>query len=320
MQVKRLLPWSFALLLVALFLVGCAPRPGAGETVAAAAADAAVVDLPSVALDVAPDGSLSVAGIPVSELSAALGTNLPAAVPAGLVKTLQDYGIQHVQIANNPDGLALIVNGMSLPSFGWTAESLGKVGQLIPQVQGLDKLLPILTQLGVGVTLRLPVAGGAEAIPLAVSAGSEAAAEDLAKAQEAFVTGVQTAPKVEFNLVYEPDGTWTSMGLKSADWANLTGQKLFTDLNYEPNEMALLKMAGITDAFIALNPDGLSIQINDTKLPSIDWSGGKLATLVEFAKSAGVLEMLPIPPEMLDAVLPMLSSADVQLHAQFPEQ
>lgn len=319
MRYSRTIAWLSALLLIMVVLAGCAPRVGAGDTARAAGPDDLVVDLPSIALDVAEDGSLSLAGVPLSELGASLGLPADLALPANLLGPLTGAGVQHLQIVNQPDGLALLVNGIEIPSLGWTAESLAGMGNLMPDQPALSRLLPLLTQLGVGVTLNLPVAEGAERAPLTVDA-TETGAADLAAAQEEFITTVGTAPQITIPITYNRDGTWTMGGVSGDQWVNLTGQSFWTELNLTPENISAAMAAGIKDFDLNIDADGVHIAINNAALPSIDWSGGKLASVLTLLEDNGMLSALPIPREMLDQLLPILTSADINLHAIMPTE
>lgn len=315
MRYLRQMAWLSALLLLLLALAGCAPRVGAGETAASADPDDVVVDLPSIALDVAEDGSLSLGGVSLADVVGQFG--LPASIDPSQVQQLTSLGIQHIQIANQPNGLALLVNGVQIPSLGWTAESLADVGSFAPNIPALGTVLPLLTQLGVGVTLNLPVAEGVERAPLQVPA-TETGAEELAAAQEEFLAGVGTPPQITVPVAYNADGSWTVGGLSSEQWVNLTGQSFWTMLDQTPDQMAVLRNAGITSAELSVDEAGLHISINDRPLPSIDWSGGKLASVITLLQENGMLGGLPIPQELLETLLPIVTSSNVNIRATFP--
>jgi hypothetical protein len=323
MQNKRIVVWFSLLAVLLLMLAGCAPRPGAGETAAAAPADAVVVDLPSIALDVASDGSLSMAGIPLAELGGALGVPLEAAaLPADAVAQLAGLGVQHIQVVNAPNGLMIYLNGQAIPSIGWTAELLGNAAGLAP-MPALAQVLPILTQLGIGVTLRLPVAEGAEAIPLQVSSEGSSATR-LAEAQDAYVSSVGTPPMITIPVYYAADGTWTVAGLSGEDWQAATGQDFWKMLNLRDRDIKGALGLGIKEFGVRIDPNGLGFSVNGTQLPYIDWQGGKLASVVEIASQAGLLDSAGIDPQMLqtllDTFLPIVTASNVNITAHFPEQ
>ena len=77
------------------------------------------------------------------------------------------YDIQHIQIETTADGLLILINGQMVPSIAWDGEKLVATADALKtfgaSVALLDKVLPLVQHLGIGVTLRFPVAQGAEA-------------------------------------------------------------------------------------------------------------------------------------------------------------
>jgi hypothetical protein len=307
--------WLSVLLMVAVALAGCAPRVGAGETAATAGPDDVVIDLPSIALNVDADGSLSMGDVPLAEVVGQFGVN--AEIDPSQVQQLVDLGIQHLQIANQPDGLALLVNGVEVPSLGWSAESLADLGTYAAIIPGIDRILPLITQLGVGVTLNLPVPEGVERAPLVVEA-TETGAAALAAAQEKFAETVGTIPQVTIPVTYNEDGTWTVNGVSSDVWSSLPGLDFFSQLEQTPAQMKMLMDAGIKTAEVTVDDAGLHITINDQALPSVDWSGGKLAAVITLLQANGMLSGLPVPVELIEQFLPIVTSSNINIIATFP--
>ncbi len=82
------------------------------------------LNLSGVALD--PNGSISVAGMPLSQLGVA------AAVPANITQILQAIKAEKIGIKTATDGLNFSLNDKPLPSLGYDAASLGVVTKLLP--------------------------------------------------------------------------------------------------------------------------------------------------------------------------------------------
>lgn len=318
---------KFVLLLVLLtmlvLLAGCAPRPGAGETAAAANPGDVVIDLPSLALDVADDGSISMGGVSLNELAASLGLPLELPITADQVAMLKGLGIQHIQVANEPDGLALLINGQALPSLAWSRDELTNIAQFAPQIPALAELLPVLTQLGIGVTLNLPVAEGTERAPLAISA-EESAAAALAASQNSFVESVGELPTISLPVNYADDGTFTIAGMTGDAWARITGQDFLGALTLTPENIDFMQTRGIETVSIKLDPNGLRLMLDEQPLPYVDLSGGKLASVIELAKSTGALDIPGLDAGTLDTILtnflPMLTSANIDISLRFPAE
>lgn len=321
---RRLAIWMTMLLVAAVVMTGCAPRPGAGETAAGAAADMPAVDLPSLAIDVAADGTATVGGIPLAALAGSLGIpgleSLP--ITADQVAMLTAANVQHIQLNNKQNGMKILVNGQEIPSLGWDKDILQNTAGLVGQVPGLEQLLPLVTNFGFGVTLRFPLKEGATPAPLEVS-GADTAAAKYAETQKQFVDSVGAPPTVNIPVQYNADGTWTVAGIESAEWVAITGQDIFRQLNSSEGKIRAAVNGGLKGVDIQSDPNGLHIVINGNALPYIDWSDGKLASAIDIAKQSGLLAGLGVDPEtltmLLDTWLPMVTATNVNLKVSMPE-
>jgi hypothetical protein len=313
-----------ALLLIALLaLTGCAPRAGAGEAAAEAPADALVVDLPAIAIDFAQDGSASIGGIPIADVGASLGVPIELPITADNINMLTGLGIQHIQLVNEPSGLGIYVNGRQIPSIGWSAETLKETADVLAGQPALANLLPVVTQLGIGVTMRLPVPEGVTPAPLVVPASDSAAAQ-LAESQEEFLAEAGSRPVISIPINYNLDGTWTAGGFPSSVLEATPLGPFLSSLTLTPTQIQRDIAAGIKSIDLKLNEEGLAIVWNGTQLPSLDWSDGKLASVIEVLQESGMMDGLGIDPAMLDQVLntalPMLTSSDISIQMTFPTE
>ncbi len=324
MQYRRTLALVSLLLIVLLALAGCAPRAGAGESAAAAGPDQLVVDLPAIAIDVAEDGSISLAGSTVEEIVAGFGVELPFPlnfIEPSTVQQLVDANIQHLQLVTQPDGLRILVNGQEIPSIGYSGEELASLTGLAGDQPALQKLIPLLTQLGVGVTLRLPVAEGVDPIPLQVEGVN---ATRLVESQQAFLEEAGSTPTISIPLVYNEDGSFTlgSTGVSSDDLIGLTGQSMWGMLLQRPEQIQWAMENDIETMSILIDADGLRLSIDGTRLPGIDWSEGRLTSGLQVLAESGLVD-LPIDAATLqgfvDSYLPMLTASNLSIVATFPE-
>ncbi len=313
---------------VLVLLVGCAPRATSGELAANADSADVVVDLPALVLDVLGNGQLSLGGQSLAELGSQFGTDLAAAaLPQDAVDFLTASNIQHIQVDNTAEGLLILVNGKPIPSLAWdgeklvaTAEVLGTLGA---GVTLLDKVLPLVTNLGIGVIIRFPVAAGSEAMPM-VAIDDEVAAQAMA-AQEEFLAAVGTPPTFQVTVNYAEDGTWTVADLAQAQWSQLLPVPLET-LNLSPALVAQLTAAGIEEIGLATNSDGIFISINGKTLPYITWADGRINQLLALAEETGLLAQVtgsdPNMQAIMDTVaslLPAVQASNVSLRVNFPE-
>lgn len=315
--------------LTTLLLIGCGPRVGSGSVAANASADAElVVDLPALYIDVDAAGNLSVAGTPLAELGALAGQNLADLnVDPTWVSFLTASNIQHIQLNNTPEGIVILANGEPVPSLGWdgealvaAVETLEMLGAQINPVMG--KLLPLVSNLGVGVVIRLPVTEGAAPIPLEVQ-GGESAAAMAARARTAFLAAVGNAPQIRATLAYAPDGTFSIAGLTGAELAALgIPLQAFT---LPGATVQQISSQGIQSIGLSTNPQGIFISINGRALPHITWDNGEVNHVIRLAGQMGLLTQLfgagqstETLVRTIESLLPIVQASDVNLTLTFP--
>lgn len=329
MPSNRLVQWLVLAALAILALTACAPRPGQGEVAAMADADQLAVDLPALVIDIDNNGVPTMGGVPLAALASSFGA-------AGLedlqltpeqVQTVIDANIQHLQVNNTPAGLALLVNGEAIPTLVWDAESLqnlqslaGQLGDGIPPVVG--QLLPVLGKVGAGVTVRFPLAQGAELIPLEVTGEGSSAASAQA-AQEEFLSSVGTPPRLNIPVHYAADGNWTVAGMTDSEWIAVTGQSFWESLRLPADLITSLTAAGVSEMVVATDEAGIHLTINGQALPFIDWGEGKLSHAIELAVQAGLLAGVgggdtDSLVTAIEGLLPMITSSQIELHVFLP--
>ena len=327
-QTRRSMLLVSLVMAVLVLLVGCAPRATGGQLAANAAAEDVVVDLPALVIDVLPDGQLSLGGQSLAQLGSQYGTDLSAvAVPADAVAFVTASNIQHIQVDNTTEGLLILVNGKPIPSLAWDGEKLVATAEVLNTLGAgvalLDKVLPLVTNLGIGVIIRFPVAQGAETLPL-VAADDEVAAQALA-AQQEFLAAVGTPPTFQITVQYAPDGTWTVADLAQTDWSQLLPVP-WESLNLPPATIAQITAAGISEIGLATNSDGIFISINGKTLPYITWADGRVNQLLVLAEETGLLnQVLGSDPNMqaimdtVNSLLPAVQASNVSLRVTFPQ-
>ena len=161
------------LIVSTLALSGCGARAGAGETAVIApltdqlGGASLLADLPSLVITYNSAGEPSLGDTPLGDLQALA----PAALLGQLtldpatIERLTAAGIQHIQVSNTPTGIRILVDGQALPTLVWDANSLDTlIGLLEPiepsAVASLGSLLDTITNLGIGLVVRLPAPGG----------------------------------------------------------------------------------------------------------------------------------------------------------------
>lgn len=323
------------LLVSTITLSGCSARAGAGETAVIApltdqlGGAPLLADLPSLVISYNSAGEPSIGSTPLGELQALA----PAALLSQLtldqatIERLASAGIQHIQISNTPTGLRVLVNGQPLPTLVWDATSLDSLLQVLKPLEpssitSLGSLLDTITNLGVGVVVRLPLLKGAEEIPLIVQGASSNAAAAQA-AQQAFLTRAGGAPIVQIPVQYAADGTWTVQGLSDTEWQALTGLP-FGYVRLNPDLVEGAVRAGINQVIVWTDSDGIHVKLGESDLPYLRWGDGGIRTLVDLAMRLGIVQEENLDQNTLDLLLeqwlPALQSTYLRIVVNFPQE
>lgn len=318
-----------SLMLAALLVVaGCGPRATGGQLASSAGEDQVVIDLPALVIDIDSAGQASLGGQSVADLAAMAGQDASAlSVPAETVDFLTASNIQHIQIDNTADGLLILVNGQPIPSIAWDGEKLVATAEVLEILGGgvalMDKVLPLVRNLGIGVTVRFPIAAGEAAIPLVVT-DSEVAARSLQLQQE-FLAAVGTPPTFQIAVDYAADGTWTVENMTQAEWSQLVSAVPWEALNLPAELVQGASAAGIDTIGLSTNSDGIFISINGQTLPYITWADGRINYVLQLAEQTGLLEpLLGSDPNMaavldtVESLLPAVQASNVSLLVSFP--
>jgi hypothetical protein len=320
--------WTTLLLIAVLVLSGCAPRSGAEpKTTAVKGSKEIVVDLPAVVIDIDENGIAAVGNVPVARWAGLFGADLSSlSVPQSWVEFLVSGNIQHIQVNNSASGLLLLVNGQAIPSLSYTdgslqatAEVLSSLGMAVPM---LDKLLPVVEQVGVGVIARFPVAEGEAAIPLYVE-GDGSAAAAARQAQQEFLASTDTPLRINMPVFYRPDGSWTVGKLTDTELTTLTGMPFYA-LRLNPTVLRGLAASGVDSLSISTSPAGIQISINGNALPTLTWGDGELQHLMGLADQLGVFDRVAPGMNMGEVLatahqlLPLITATDFDLTVHMP--
>lgn len=326
---RRLSLWLTLLTVAVVMLAGCAPRAFSGANAGQAGTEALVVDLPALVLDIDADGLPSVGNVPLAQLGSMLppGTLDSLVVPAETVAFLTESNIQHIQIDNSPNGLLILVNGQPIPFLKWDGQILSDTGGLVSQLGVgapiLEKFLPILTNVGIGVIVRFPVQAGVAAIPTYVEGGAAAMAAKQAQAE--FLASVEdNPPTIRIPVFYNADGGWRVGDLSDAEWTDLTGVP-FQATVLTPDMIRDIMAAGITDVSVYTDPAGLHLSINGRSLPYIGWADGEINHLLDLSDQLGLWNTLADSNMnmgqiigMVETLLPMVQSTEMSINVFFP--
>ena len=333
MQNRRLAIMLSMLLMLSIMLSGCMARPGQGELAAATAADSVVVDIPAIAITYDDQGQASLQGLDL----AALGVDLEAlARTPEQMAAVQAASIESAFVNLTPAGVNLYANGSPMLTLDWDADSIQSLGAVLG-IAGIDnadtlvKVLPLLSNMSLGVAMTFPGAGDN---PTLVGAAPDKAA--LTAANQAAVTqvlGELGIPPFAAGLLgglgpltvrFDANGVAALEGLGML--AGFLPADALAGMNLKPDQLTQVKELGIQSLNVKTQPQGLAITLNGNALPLIRWDSGQMQNLVKLGLDGGALTaMTGADAESLDALrqlgkfAPILETTPLDITVVFPE-
>jgi len=235
------------------------------------------LDIAGVAINPS-DGSISLDGMPISQLGEAFGVALDVAVPANLLEIFAAIDAETVTVTTNPNGIDLTLNGDPLPSLAYDSASLGRTLALID---------PLVTDAALAAQLNdlVPQLPGAQLNVLASLTGEPAGQTALSNVKltldEQGTLGAYGFPIV--NLV--PPAT-----VQQLQAANL--QQI--DAKIEGGDTLMLAANGKTIPSIAWNNDTLPV-LSQLVGGFTGLQPTFLSTLINVLKDTGVNASINLP-------------------------
>lgn len=332
MQNRRLAIMLSTLLILSIMLSGCMARPGQGKLAAATSADSVVVDIPAIAITYDDQGQASLKGLDL----AALGVDLSALTRTPeQIAAVQAAGIKNAFVNLTPEGVNLYANGKPMLTMDWDGKSIQSLGAVLG-IAGIDnadtlvKVLPLLSNMSLGVAMTFPGAGdNPTLVGPAPDKAALAAANQAAVAQilgelgiPPFATGLlgSLGPltiRFDANGVASLEGLGMLAGFLPAD--------ALAGLNLKPDQLAQVKELGLQSLNVKTQPQGLALTLNGNALPLIRWDSGQMQNLVKLGLDGGALTALTgADPESLDALhqlgkfAPLLETTPLDITVVFP--
>ena len=320
--------WLLLPILLMLMLSGCAARTFGGDTAAAAAAGGMVLDLPSIVLDVDATGAVSSEHVPLDLIPGLGGFSLPENIVAAFVS----HGSQYLQIETHPNGLALFLDGK--PFFGsvfYDDDVLSGLGPALEVLSGpaedeeaateeeadepdlVESMLPVLRRVGMGVTLRFPVAdGAARRDPPSIrgyTRKTDAAMAEIRRAERSL--RVNAVP-----ITVAPDGSLSTSNFL----VSIMLSQLPPGVGLPESALEGLNERGITSLMLATRPVGLTISINGNQLPTMLWDSGELDNMLAWGTGSGfIAEEVPgLTEQALGILVPFLTGSPFDIELILP--
>lgn len=300
-----------SLLVLAVILAGCggqAAEPTTGPTTSTG--ELLQIALPRLVVDVDAEGNPSILGISPALLSA-FGVDVGGfSLPPDLVAQMMEADVQHLEIASVGDRLMFFANGKPLPHLGWSQDSMNRMlaflnTMKVENAATIQRILPIITRLGLDVVLRFPRADGTAEIPF-VDTGT-------VRSFQPTVTTDPPSAVIKFETRFGEDGRAGLMTLSPDDLAALGMGEM---LKLSPETLASFRSGDVQHMEVRTKPDGAYVYVNNEPLPRIIWDTQLLANAVDlYSKLSPDSQLLPL----IEQLAPYLDRADMGVLLRFPK-
>jgi hypothetical protein len=268
--------------------------------------------LPRIEIAFDKAGNPTVLGMKLSDVGAMLGQDLSTIrMEPFYITWMTNANIQHMEMRQTGQGLALLINGKPMPRLAWDDPSLNQAielaGLFAPGSEALfntiKKLLPIVSRLGVDIVLRFPLQAGAKEIALAEQAVVMAPVNP-SKDPASIV--------LKFEIKYDARGVPAILGISGYDLAALG---LPLPVAIDANVLKTIQAKNFQNLEFRTKPDGMFIYLNGQKLPSLAWDKQLLKSAAEVY--AQMNPQSPLIPTV-NQILPMLDTLDIGVMVHFP--
>jgi hypothetical protein len=303
--------WAL-LIVVALVLSACGPAMPSATGAKTESGEVFQLALPRLEIAFDAQGNPTVLGMKLSDVGAMLGQDLSTLkMDPALINWMTNANIQHIEMRQTGDSLALLINGKPMPHLAWDAKALNQAMDVaalfLPGSENLfttiKKFLPLVSRLGVDATLRFPLQKGATAIPLA----------DPSVALTPVNPSKDPASIIlKFEVKYDDQGVPSVLGLSGYDLAALG---LPLPVAIDKGVLKNIQSQNIQNVAFRTQPDGMYIYLNGNRLPGLAWDKQLLKNAAE-----AYAQMNPTSPVIptINMLLPMLDTLDIGIMTKFP--
>ena len=207
------------------------------------------------------------------------------------------------------DRLMFFANGKPLPHLGWSVDSLNRMLGLlttmkVENAETIQRILPLVTRLGLDVVLRFPRADGTAEIPFVDTS--------TVRSFQPTVTTEPPSAVVKFEARFDDQGRAGIMTLSPDDLAAMGIGNL---LQLSPETLQNLEAGNIQLMEVRTKPDGAYVYVNNEPLPRVIWDTQLLANVVElYSKLSPDAQILPL----IQQLAPYLDRADLGVLLRFP--
>jgi hypothetical protein len=304
------------LVLAGLVLASCGPAVMPAAAPQTQSGETFVVALPRIVITFDDQGNPGVEGVALDQIAQSLGVPLDLSkyrVDPFYPAWMKAANIQHIELRQTGDGIALLVNGALMPSLSFQGDSLQRISEVAPLLgqngpaigQLMQKFGPLVQRLGLSIALKFPKQDGAQDIPFAPADIKVAALQPGTDAPSAVA---------KFEIKYDDQGVPSILGISARDL-----QALGIDANVAlaPAVLAQLQANNVQHVELASKSNGLYMYVNGNPLPAIAWDSASLNSALQVYE-----QMNPgVPKQYLDLIttfVPMLAKTDMSVLIHFP--
>jgi hypothetical protein len=272
--------------------------------------------LPRIVIDFDADGNPGTLGMKLEDAGRLFGADMSGMrLNKYYVDWMTAANVQHIEMRQTGDGLALLANGQPLPHVAWDDASLQQASDLAAlfnvdsqSLALVKKLLPIMRRLGLDVVAKFPLRPDAKAIALA----DPAVVMAKAKPEQAPATAI-----VQFEIKYDEHGVPAILGISAQD---LLALGIEAPLALHMDYVRSLQARNIQHLELRTKPDGLFLYVNGNPLPNLVWDNALLTSAADVygQMNPGGSDQEKQAVGFVKQFIPTLDNMDIAILVHFP--
>lgn len=304
------------LVLSGLVLASCGPAVVPAAAPQTESGETFLVALPRIVITFDDQGNPGLEGVPIEQIARSVGYPLDLSqyrINEYYPAWMKAANIQHVELRQTGDGLALLVNGALMPSLSFQQDGLQRISDVAPLLgangpavgQLVQKFAPLVQRLGLSIVLKFPKQDGAADI-----------AYGPADIKLADLKPAATDPSaiVKFEIRYDDQGVPSILGISARD---LQAVGINAPVAMDSSVLSQLQTNNVQHIQISTRSNGLFMYVNGNPLPAVAWDGQSLNNAIQVWQ-----QMNPgVDKQQVDLVktfVPMLGQTDATVLIHFP--
>lgn len=304
------------LILTGLLVTSCGPAIIPAAAPETESGEVFVIALPRIVITFDEQGNPGVEGVALEELTRSAGFALDLSqyrIDPFYPAWMKAANIQHIELRQTGDGIALLANGELMPSLSFQDGSLARISDIAPLLgpngqaigQLIQKFAPLVQRLGLSIVLKFPAQDGAQAITYG---------PDDVKLSALLPSAEPASAVVKFEVRYDEQGVPSILGISARD---LQAVGVNANIALASSVLQQLQANNVQHIQLSTKSNGLSLYVNGSPLPPIAWDEKSLDNAVQVYE-----QMNPgVPKTYLDLIktfVPMLGKTDMSVMVHFP--